>query len=315
MSLRSVCGLVVAAKPLHFAGHLGVLVGKAGSVHSMRGFHVNAGNPRQSQSLAEKFSEVFSAQPHPPPDEINSLMNLISTQAPHNNVVSFNLFCRTTMDRWSIKGLRIGAKDMPSRKRHFVLVSGTEAYERIPIGVSLYVAAMLSRCPIEGVEVTVFPVMKPKEYELNWRTENVHSARGLPLSAGAVKFSSKDHEYGLEGPLRSYVMKRSTNFVDVGMELNASGSTVHLKSNSLSRPLRRAEMIMKELNAGEHIHDIRRDNTLYGSIVSPPAVVLELRDRHKVLDEEQISSCGDEVLSAIRRLVAETADTPRGFVL
>jgi len=266
-----------------------------------------------TQNLAEWFSEKFSVQP----DSINTLMNLIYTQALQNSVTPFNLFCRSAMERWTIKGLRVGIKEKV-HKRSVVVASGMQAYEHIPVGVALYVAAVLSRRPIKGVEVTFFPVLKPKEFELQWHNEQTSQARslfGIPLksSVDSMKLTTEEHERGVEGPLRSYVMKRGTNFVDVVMDLAGAGSSLHLKQNSLARPLRQASIMMQDFPSHPHIPspNFAEDSTqsLFEQLVSPPTIILELRDRNKVLDEDQIVKCAEEVLTTIYKLIAETDST------
>lgn len=305
MALRPVCGL-------------GATLKRSFNLPPRRCFHVSA-QRRPSHDLAGMFSGIFSA--HPTPDKINTLMNMISTEAPQNNVTSFSLLCRTftdRMDRWSIKGLRIAPKDNGARRRSVVLVSGIQAYERIPIGVNLFVAAALSRSPIEGVEVTFFPVMKPKEYELEWQHEQAKDLFKSYGGGSTAKFSLEEHEGGVEGPLRNYVLKRSNNFIDVGMDLTALGSTLRLKSNSLTRPLSRAQVFMQGLTPDSDFPLPKLagpgEQTLFGTLISPPTVVLELRDKHKSLEEDQISSCGEQVLSAIEKLIADT-DGARGLVM
>jgi hypothetical protein len=180
------------------------------------------------------------------------------------------------------------------------------------------VAAALSRNPIQGVEVSVFPVMKPKEYELQWRAEQLNQSRQIAPPAmpnGSFRLGPDEHEYGLAGPLRSYVMKRSTNFVDVVLDLNSAGSMLQLQSNSLTMPLRRAERFISGMPEYPSLQLAKSgDPTLFGRVTTPPAIILELRDRQKSLDEEHVSSCGEEVLSAIHQLVRDT-DGPRGLVM
>jgi len=304
MALRSVCGLLATRRS---------------SNPNVRSFHsLGVVRPRQSQDLAGWFSEIFTADPYPPPASINNLMADIYAHAPPNNVKGINLICRKFMEGWNINGLRIGTKEASPRGRSVVLVSGLQAFERFPIGVCLYVAAALSRNPIKGVEVSVFPVMKPKEYELQWRAEQLNQARQISAPAmpnGSFRLGPDEQEYGIAGPLRSYVMKRSTNFVDVVLDLNSAGSTIQLQSNSLTMPLRRAERFMSGMQEYPSLNlAAPGERTLFGLVTSPPAVIVELRDRHKSLDEEHVSSCGEEVLSAIHQLVRDT-DGPRGLVL
>jgi len=266
-----------------------------------------------AQNLAEWFSEKFSAQP----DSVNTLMNLIYAQAPQNSVTPFNLFCRSAMERWTIKGLRVGSKEKV-HKRSVVVASGMQAYEDIPVGVALYVAAVLSRRPIKGVEVTFFPVLKPKEFELQWHNEQTSQARslfGIPLtsSAAAIKLSVEEYERGVEGPLRSYVMKRGANFVDVVMDLAGAGSSLQLKQNSLTRPLKQASIMVQDFPPHPHIPSPKfADDTtqsIFEQLVNPPTIILELRDRNKAMDEDQIVKCAEEVLTTIHNLIAETDST------
>jgi len=297
MTLRSVCGRTFI---------------KCGAIPT-RSFHLNMPQG-PSQHLAEWFSsEKFSAQP----DSINTLMNLIYTQAPHNSVTPFNLFCRSAMERWTIKGLRVSSKER-THKRTVVVASGMQAYEHIPVGVALYVAAVLSRRPIRGVEVTFFPVLKPKEFELQWHNEQTSQARslfGVPLqsSGESMKLSTEEHERGIEGPLRSYVMKRGTNFLDVVMDLANMGSSLHLKQNSLARPLRQASAMVQNFPSHPHLPspNFAGDSvpSLFDQLVSPPTIILELRDRNKVMDEDQIVTCGEEVITTIHKLIEETDGT------
>jgi len=299
MTLRSVCGRTLV---------------KCGNTPT-RSFRLNMPQG-PSQHLAEWFSEKFSAQP----DSINTLMNLIYTQAPHNSVTPFNLFCRSAMERWTIKGLRVGTKEK-SYKRSVVIASGMQAYEHIPIGVALYVAAVLSRRPIQGVEVTFFPVLKPKEFELQWHNDQTSQARSLfsmsLQSSGEathpIKLSTEEHERGVEGPLRSYVMKRGTNFIDVVMDLANTGSSLHLKQNSLARPLKQASAMVQNFPPHPHLSSPRfageSVQSLFDQLVSPPTIILELRDRNKVMDEDQIVSCGEQVIATIYKLIEETDKT------
>jgi len=300
MALRSVCGLL----------------SRRVSNPNVRSFHsLGVVQPRQSRDLAGWFSEIFTADPYPPPASISKLMAEIYTHAP-NTVRGINLHCRKFLEGgWSINGLQIGTP----RARSVVLVSGLQAFERFPIGVCLYVAAALSRNPIEGVEVSVFPVMKPKEYELQWRVEQLNQARQVAPPAfpnGSFTLGPEERESGIAGPLKSYVMKRSSNFVDVVLDLNSAGSMIQLKNNSLANPLRRAESFVSGMPEYSSVRlATTGERTLFGLVNRPPVVVVELRDRHKSLGEERVSSCGEEVLAAIGQLVKDTDGGPRGFVL
>lgn len=276
-----------------------------------RSFHLNI--PRgSSQDLTQWFSEKFSAQP----DSINTLMNLIYTQALQNSVTPFNLFCRSAMERWTIKGLRIGNKER-GNKRSVIVASGMQAYEHIPIGVGLYVAAVLSRRPIPGVEVTFFPVMKPKEFELQWHNEQTNHAKtefGIPpLSGGSIKLTTELHDRVVEGPLRSYAMKRGTSYVDFVTDLATINMPLLLKENSLARPLRQAGAMIQNFPTHPQLPHLNLAGngvpSLFEQLVSPPTIILELRDKNKVMDEEQIVACGEEVIATIHKLVKETDTT------
>jgi hypothetical protein len=244
-------------------------------------------------------------------------MNLIYTQAPQNTVTPFNLFCRSAMERWTIKGLRIGNKERVN-KRSVVVASGMQAYEHIPIGVGLYAAAVLSKRPIPGVEVTFFPVMKPKEFELQWHNEQTNHAKAsfgiLPHpSGGALKLTTEQYDRVVEGPLRSYAMKRGTSYVDFVMDLASINQPLYYKENSLARPLRQACAMMQSLPAHPQLPSLNLAGngvqSLFDQLVSPPTIILELRDKNKTMDEDQIVACGDELIATIYKLIEET-DAP-----
>jgi len=273
---------------------------------STRSFHLDSHRPPQDVA-AEWFAEGFSSKP----DSINSLMNLIYTRASQNSVTPFNLFCRSTMERWTVKGLRIGTKD--KNNRSVVLASGMQAGEHIPIGVALYTAAVLSQRPIKGVEVTVFPVLKPKEFELQWHNEQTGRTKAVAdLSAENIKLSLEEYDWVVEGPLRSYAMKRGSNFVDFVMSLNGSGSLLHLKQNSIVKPFRQANAFLQDLpQSGPLIPKLalNGEQTLFEQLVSPPTIIVELRDKSKLVEEDQIAACAEELIEHIHNLVAETAST------
>jgi len=289
MALRSVCGSTL----------------RRFSNPNTRSFHVNM-VPGPTRDL-EWFTEGFSAQP----DNINAVMSSIYTGARHSSVTPFSLHCRSSMDRWAIKGLRIGTIQKQKTSRSVVIVSGMHANEPIPIGVSLYVASALSRSPIAGVEVTVFPVLKPKDLELQCRSEQIIQAMTLggipPLLASESSTRIIEEYERVEGPLRSYIMKRSTNFVDVVVDLSASCSTMRLKHDSLARSMRHAGMLLEKLPQSSRTSCLAEgERTLLDKFIGPPAIIVELRDRNKSLCEDQIIPCGEHVLSAIHKLLADT---------
>lgn len=277
-----------------------------------RSFHLNM--PRgSSQDLTQWFSEKFSAQP----DSVNALMNLIYTQAPQNTVTPFNLFCRSAMERWTIKGLRIGNKERVN-KRSVVVASGMQAQEHIPIGVSLYAAAVLSKRPIPGVEVTFFPVMKPKEFELQWHNEQTNHAKanfGIPLHSpdGFLKLTTEQYGRVVEGPLRSYAMKRGTSYVDFVMDLASVNQAMYLKENSLARPLNQAGATMQSFPAHPQLPSFPMAGdgvqSLFDQLVNPPTIILELRDKNKIMDEDQIVARGEQLITTIHKLIEETDAT------
>jgi len=268
-----------------------------------RSFHLGI-SQGSTQNVAEWFPEGFSAKP----DSINSLMNMIYTRASHNSVTPFNLFCRSAMERWTIKGLRIGNNKEKSN-RSVVIAAGMQTSEYSPIGVALYTAAVLSQNPIKGVEVTVFPVFKPKEFELQWHNEQIGRME-IPSHSDAIRLSLEEYEWIVEGPLRSYVMKRGTNFVDFVMNMNGAGSSVHLKHNSLSRPFRQAGLLLQSIPQPFAPNLAQEgERTLFEQLASPPTIVIELRDKNKLVDEDNIAGCAEELLTNIHSLIEETTNT------
>jgi len=267
---------------------------------TVRLYHVNV--------VPGSTREGFSAQP----DNINAMMSSIFNGARHSSVTPFSLQCRSSLERWAIKGLRIGTIEKQKTPcQPVVIVSGIHTNEPIPIGVSLYVASVLSQRPIAGVEVTVFPVLKPKEFEMQCRVEQLTQAMrlgGIPTlqaSENPTKFS-REYEC-VEGSLRSYVKKRSKDFVDIVVDLNVSCSTMHLKYDSLNRSLHQADMLLDGLPQYPSFLAADGECTILDKFISPPAIIVELRDRNKSLEEDQISTCGEHVLSAIYKLITNSA--------
>jgi len=270
-----------------------------------RSFHLGI-SQGTTQNVAEWFPEGFSTKP----DSINSLMNMIYTRS-SNSVTPFNLFCRSTMERWTIKGMRIGAKEKSSRS--VVIAAGMQACEHVPIGVALYAAAVLSQNPIKGVEVTVFPVFKPKEFELQWHNEQTGRAKEMLPHSDAIRLSLEEYEWVVEGPLKSYVTKRGTNFVDFVMDMNGAGSSLHLKQNSFTRPFRQAGLLLQSIphQPGAFAPKIAQEGerALFEQLINPPTIVIELRDKNKLVDEDSIATCAEELLTNIHNLVEETTST------
>lgn len=282
---------------------------------TQRLFHSIGMRQTQPQGLV---AEIFSESPYPTPDSINKVMNMIHADSPYDNVTPFRLCYRSIKGRSAIKGLRIGTKEeVAPRGRSVVIVSGVHVAERVSIAVNLYVAAALSRRPLDGVDVSIFPIMKPMEYEARWHAEQVFKAKELltptcPNSHLKV-FPEEQNDPVITGLLRSYAMKRSTNFINVEMDLNTAGTMLNVTHNSLARSSKRAGLYMSSVEQSSPLGAIG-DSALFGAFVAPPSIVLELRDRNNGLDEEDVAICGEEVLSAVQKLLVDTS-IPRGFVL
>lgn len=95
-----------------------------------------------------------------------------------------------------------------------VIAAGMQAHEYTPIGVALYAAAVLSQSPIKGVEVTVFPVFKPKEFDLQWHNEQTGRTKEMIPSSDAIKLSLEEYEWVVEGMSNTHV-QHSKQFVVV----------------------------------------------------------------------------------------------------
>lgn len=308
------------------------------------GFHTDA-RPHHNQDITQWFCEILSAEPHPPADRVNTYMNLISSHSPQSTA-AFNLPFRTTSDRWSIKGLRITAdkerdikdskgvgsappgKSVSDRNKHVVLVSGTNARERATVRVGLYVAAVLSRRPVPGVDVSVIPLAYPKEYELYWRAEQALSSAS-PLHSHSLMPSgmripspsvTPERDFCSAGPIRNYVMRSGRYHINYTMDLGQSASLLKHRNETLSPSYRRAEYLLSNYRdemgtaMGSSEGGIGScgypsgfaipggDTPLMSPFLSTPTYVIEVRDRNLSVDEDHISAKGDEVLSAIQML-------------
>lgn len=95
------------------------------------------------------------------------------------------------------------------------------------------------------------------------------------------------------------------------MNMNGTSSSIHLKQNSLARPFRQAGLLLQNVPHQSFVPNFAQEGerTLFEQLVSPPTIVVELRDKSKRVDEDNIATCAEELLTNIHNLVEETTST------
>eukprot|EP01113_Clastostelium_recurvatum_P031030 TRINITY_DN3832_c0_g1_i1.p1 TRINITY_DN3832_c0_g1~~TRINITY_DN3832_c0_g1_i1.p1 ORF type:complete len:334 (+),score=87.90 TRINITY_DN3832_c0_g1_i1:108-1109(+) len=232
------------------------------------------------------------------------------------NVYNVTLGARTPNQ---LKGLKICAQNRrPSVTRNqIVILGGHQAHEWTATAVALYVASCLARRPLPNTDVIVLPMINPTQYEI------CHQAGILattPLSTSSLEFAplrSSPHEHMWQhaepdvttspGPIKNYINKLKNSFVRVVQDLqtgrvSSTFQALHQNANpgfSLN-PFFSPFTNTPTLGAfGE------------GSLFSSRNVsnyVIELRDKKKMLPEDQIVNRGEEIFAGILHLMGEGAE-------
>jgi len=281
------------------------------------------------KTISEIFSEMMSS-PHPSLERINTFMNTVYLHHPRT-VTPYILHYRTPTARSSIKGIRVGMKMKRSQpQKSIVLVSGLPLQDSSVISVNLYVAAMLSRMvPMVPFDVSVIPLAHPKEYEKRWRrmelaTSPHLSSRDmfreelpLPLTENEesnsfpriIPETSMCFELGDTcKPLETYITRQSKYYINIDVDLNANGSTMQYKSNSLPNLAakgKHADFLAhtQSLDGGfASLTPPILDFPLLAPMLQSPSIVLELRSS-QALDDDQIVRRGEEIIAMVKKLL------------
>eukprot|EP01110_Echinostelium_bisporum_P005964 TRINITY_DN24531_c0_g1_i1.p1 TRINITY_DN24531_c0_g1~~TRINITY_DN24531_c0_g1_i1.p1 ORF type:complete len:306 (+),score=33.73 TRINITY_DN24531_c0_g1_i1:138-1055(+) len=278
-----------------------------------RSFHMNA--KETPVDIPQMFSDILTAEPNPPPDRVNTLLNMIYTHSPRS-VTPFNLHCRTMRERWVVKGLRVGAKKWvhpAERGANVVLVSGLQPQDTSSVAVSLYVAAALSRSPL-AADVSIVPVAYPKEYEKRWSIDQVRQQSytlsedaSVPSEEYTAELDSIDTLRDVsEGPLKNYIARLGRYHVNTVLDLKSAGSMLTYKKSSLSK-FNSNDNASLNNDLASHLF-AGNDSLLLDPMMRAPTYVIQLKNTGP-LDDEQIVYRADEVVKAIHELI--TSNNPQ----
>jgi len=216
------------------------------------------------------------------------------------NVYNITLGFRTPNQ---MRGIKVGA---PLRGNHraVVLLSGHQAYEWTGVAVGLYLASNFARRPFNDIDVFIVPTVNPIQYDLHYQAKTTFSSISSSSSFSVpVKFSSAESDILANGPVKNFIDRLGKRFIRIVQDLetgtvrqisqgqgvvnNTSGLNFNLPFSSFSN--------CPPLGAlGE--------NCMIGPL---PSYIIELRDKEKMLTEDQIVSRGEEILAGIRHLVGQ----------
>jgi len=235
--------------------------------------------------MNQNFSEILSSQ-LPTPDTINKFMDSITYESP-NTATSCNYNYRTDDQMWSVKALQLRPSNR-QRKRTVILASGLNVRERGTISVSLHIAAMLARRPFDDADMTILPLVNPKEY-LEHQGKKKVLIEGMPLFPFlSEEENPKDVSSTFLGLLcRFYKL----NYVSARLDLHQEATTLVYKGNKRAHELPSSIPLLQS-------------PTLIANDV--PAIVIELRDKCGVFGEDHIIRKGAEVMTFVKALLKET---------
>jgi len=259
------------------------------------------------RNIAQWYTEIVSAKPPPPPDRINNFFDIVSSDAPKDHVAGFNLNCRFRDYSWKIKGLQINQTKKGEKPevgtRSIILASGLHGNERGTVSVSLYVASVLSRFPLANVDLTIIPMVNPRDFQQNWKAGEAFE--GDPIS---ICPKPQDNMRDVTSDILQKIVMRNQgrNYVSVQMDLSTVNSELMFKGNylqnSYSGHFKVPISYPKPTSATP---------AAFVQMLPPPAIVIELRDKADVLEEEHIAKRGAEVIVGLQRLIQETSQAPR----
>lgn len=293
-----------------------------------RGFHTDAARTHHHDGTQEILYDMISSGTHSSTERINKFMNALFVNKPrHLSLFSFNY--RQQTERNNVRGVCIGTNNRaggPAQK-NVVLVSGMPLQDPSLIGVSLYVAAMLSRLsPALPRDVSVIPLASPKEYEHRWRKAGAvrlgksfgmlerEEGEGRGLESNWLAHENVDLKDTLK-PLETYITRKNKYFINVDVDLSTQGSTMTYKGNSfskltekgkfrdffaLSSPISPPSFLSPNSSSSLLIPEPK--TSLLDSILDTPSIVLELKGKES-LDDEQVVKRGEEIIGMLQELL------------
>jgi len=273
-----------------------------------------------SSGLLSAFREPHTAwvnSPNMAPGHINSCLNMVTAKSPHN-VTPFAFNCRAQQERWTIRGIRVKRSVNSADDSNIILVSGQRSEERNTIGVNLCLASVLSEHSPLGAAVSIVPNLNPREYERLWRREQAVGAASMsaafdlmpqnhaiivPVGNPVLLSSTPEGTDVCNGILKWYIKRFGNAFTSMELNFSKFGAALKHKRDSVVDPnygkLPEVEFPFAPApRLGVQIHAPRADPP-----PQAPTYVIELRDRHNLVEEDQISERASQVATLLASLL------------
>jgi len=205
-----------------------------------------------------------------------------------------------------VRVIKVGARRFGNH-RAVVLLSGHHAYEWTGVAVGLYVASNFARSPFDDVDVFIVPTVNPIQYDLHHQAKSTlssvytPSAFNVPLPLG---FLSPETDILANGPIKNLVDRLGKRFIRIVQDLETG--TIRQNSQGQGNVHNSAG-----LNFNPPFGSFSNCPTLGAMgencvMMGPsPSYIIELRDKDKMLKEDQIVSRGEEIVAGIRHLVGQ----------
>jgi len=277
--------------------------------------------------------DMISSGTHSSAESITKFMNALYVNKPRN-VSLFSYSCKQRTERSTVRGICIGTNNRKDRpQKNVVLVSGLPLQDPSLIGVGLYVAAMLSRLsPALSRDVSVIPLINPKEYEQRWQTAERVSAFTSPrvnksdlnlegehsnwLAQENVSLDAKDNMKLFE----TYVTRKNKYFINVHANLTAQGSSMTYNGNSLTQLASKGKykdffaisapptlplpsfLSPTPTSSASSLLIPEEIPLLIDPIVASPSIVIEVKGTN-ALDDEQVVKRGEEIIGMLKNIL------------
>jgi len=206
-----------------------------------------------------------------------------------------------------VKGVKVYAPRARGQKSRnngqIILLGGHQAHERAGVAVSLYIASALSRKPIQGADVVIIPTVNPTQYDLLHQASSAFSAfaspnafdfsrNGFKIPAPQIQPTEVDI-IASAGPVKSYIDKLGKQFTRIVQNLDSESRILqnHQIPQGGSFLFRPFTNCMTLGAMGE---------TAFMKTVSN--YIIELRDKDKRLEVDQIVQKGDDIIAGLRQI-------------
>jgi hypothetical protein len=307
----------------------------------VRGFHMDT-TRAQHHDENEILYDMISSGAHSSTERITKFMNGLYVNKPRSvSLFSFNYRQQTERSTIRGICIGTNSRRGPAAL-NAVVVGGVPLQEPSLIGVALYVAAVLARRdPMLPRDVAVIPLASPKEYEQRWRKTAI-ARHGKSLTSSSSSSSEASFSESVEAasnwlahenvsldlkdtckPLETYITRKNKYFINLDVDLTAQGSSITYKGNSLSNltskgkfrdffslssppPLPLPAYLQPSPSPASSSSSSflipEPQSSLLDSILEAPSIVLELKGK-EALDDEQVVRRGEEIISMLKELL------------